>query len=76
MEVASHASAVQDRVRQGSAVSYKFMAAIAGHEPGFEEASRALFAADPVAFEAHVSKWPTDVQAHLKKTLADAFFWA
>ena len=76
VEVASRASAVQDRVRQSSAVGYKFMATIAGHEPGFEEASRALFAADQGAFDAQVAHWPADVQAHLKKILADAFFWA
>jgi uncharacterized protein len=76
VEAASRASAVQDRVRQSSAVGYKFMATIAGHEPGFEEASRALFAADQAAFEAQIAHWPTDVQTHLKKILADAFFWA
>lgn len=76
VEVASRASAMQDRVRQSSAAGYKFMATIAGHEPGFEEASRALFAADTVAFDAQIARWPTDVQTHLKKILADAFFWA
>ena len=76
VEVASRASAAQDRVRQSSAAGYKFMATIAGHEAGFEEASRTLFAADQGAFEAQVAHWPTDVQTHLKKILADAFFRA
>ena len=76
VEVASRAAAVQDRVRQSSAAGYKFMATMAGHEPGFEEASRALFAPDQAAFEAQIAHWPVDVQAHLKKILADAFFWA
>ncbi len=73
VEVARRSSEVTDRVRQASAVGYKFMATLAGHEPGFEEASRALFAADQARFEALITTWPIDVQTHLKKILADAF---
>ena len=73
VEVARRASEVTDRVRQASGVGYKFMATLAGHEAGFEEASRALFAGDQTAFEAQIAAWPVDVQAHLKKILADAF---
>ena len=75
VEVARRSSEVKDRVRQASAVGYKFMSTMAGHEPGFEEASRALFAGDQAGFEALITEWPVDVQAHLKKILADAF-WA
>lgn len=75
VEVARRSSEVKDRVRQASAVGYKFMSTIAGHEPGFEEASRALFAGDQAGFEALIAAWPVDVQTHLKKKLADAF-WA
>ena len=75
VEVARRSSEVKDRVRQASAVGYKFMSTMAGHEPGFEEASRALFAGDQAGFEALIAAWPADVQTHLKKILADAF-WA
>lgn len=75
VEVARRASDVKDRVRQASAVGYKFMSTMAGHEVGFEEASRALFAGDQAGFEALIANWPADVQSHLKKLLADAF-WA
>jgi len=75
VEVARRSSEVKDRVRRASAVGYKFMSTMAGHEAGFEEASRALFAGDQAGFEALVANWPADVQAHLKKILADAF-WA
>jgi hypothetical protein len=75
VEVARRSSEVKDRVRQASAVGYKFMSTMAGHEPGFEEASRALFAGDQAGFEALIAAWPVDVQTHLKKILADAF-WA
>jgi hypothetical protein len=46
---------------------------MAGHEPGFEEASRALFAGDQARFEAQIATWPVDVQSHLKKLLTEAF---
>ena len=75
VEVARRSSEVKDRVRHASAVGYKFMSTMAGHEPGFEEASRALFAGDQAGFEALIAAWPFDVQTHLKKVLADAF-WA
>jgi hypothetical protein len=73
VDSARRASEVKDRVRHASAVGYKFMATMAGHEAGFEEASRALFAADKIKFEMLISAWPKDVQTHLKKILADAF---
>lgn len=75
VEVARRTSEVKDRVQRASAVGYKFMSTMAGHEAGFEEASRALFAGDQAGFEAITASWPADVQAHLKKLLADAF-WA
>ena len=75
VEVARRSSEVKDRVRHASAVGYKFMSTMAGHEAGFEEASRALFAGDQAGFEALIAEWPADIQAHLKKILADAF-WA
>jgi hypothetical protein len=73
VDTARRASEAKDRVRHASAVGYKFMATMAGHEAGFEEASRALFAADKIKFEMLISPWPKDVQTHLKKILADAF---
>lgn len=75
VEVARRTSEVKDRVQRASGVGYKFMSTMAGHEVGFEEASRALFAGDQASFEAITAEWPTDVQVHLKKLLADAF-WA
>ena len=75
VEVARRASEVKDRVRQASEVGYKFMSTMAGQLPGFEEASRALFAGDQAGFEALIAPWPQDVKAHLQKILKDAF-WA
>lgn len=73
VEAARLSSDTKDRVRQSRAVGYKFMATMAGHEAGFEEASRALFAGDQAGLEARIAAWPVDVQAHLKKLLTEAF---
>jgi uncharacterized protein len=72
VDVARRDSEGQDRVRQTRNVTYKFMSTIAGHEVGFEEASRALFAGDQIGFELLIAAWPIDVQAHLKKLLGEA----
>src|SRR3990172_1205041 len=44
VEDAKRASVGKDRLRVSQAAAYKFMSAMAGNEPGFEEATRALFA--------------------------------
>ncbi|MEO8482215.1 MAG: DUF2239 family protein [Acidobacteriota bacterium] len=70
---ARRANAGKDRVRRSQEVTYRFMAALAGDLPGFEEANRALFAADVDAFQAHVAAWPPDVIAFVRR-LSDEVF--
>jgi uncharacterized protein len=48
------------------------MSAIGGGLPGFEEASRALFAGDTEALAFHTHGWPADVLAHLAWLNRDA----
>ncbi|MFT4195245.1 DUF2239 family protein, partial [Ottowia sp.] len=62
-----------DSRRQASERSYRFMSAIAGHQSCFEEAARALFAADASAFAAHTARWPKDVRTHLSELAKGAF---
>jgi hypothetical protein len=45
----------------------RFMWAMAGNYPNFEEASRALFARGAEAFEREIGAWPADVREHLTK---------
>lgn len=73
VEVARRSAESADRVRNSSAVGYKCMATLAGHEAGFEEASRALFAGDLASFKVHIAGWPQDVQAYLMTLLHEAF---
>ncbi len=41
------------------------MRVLAGDLPGFEEASRALFAGDTAALAMHFRQWPADVGNYL-----------
>jgi uncharacterized protein len=43
------------------------MSAMAGNMPGFEEASRALFAKNAERFEQLISGWPKDIRSHLER---------
>ena len=59
-----------DRVRKGREAAYRFMTAVAGDLPGYEEATRMLFAGDWTAFDAAVEAWPEGVKEHVRM-LAD-----
>lgn len=47
--------------------AYRFMTAMAGNAPGYEEATRALFAKDANKFAKATRKWPRDVRKHARK---------
>ena len=53
--------------RAAREAAYRFMAAIAGDLPGYEEALRALFAGDAAALAARMAVWPPDVRDHALK---------
>jgi uncharacterized protein len=63
----------QDQQRQGKERVYRFMSAIAGSLPGFEEASRALFAQEAAAFHQRIAHWPPDLRSHVAWLARDAF---
>ncbi|VVE26051.1 DUF2239 family protein [Pandoraea terrigena] len=52
----------QRRAAQDAA--YQFMQAIAGDFPGYEEATRALFADDRPGLEERVAAWPEDIRTY------------
>ncbi len=72
VEEARRAYAGRDRRRAAQEAAYRFMAAMAGDAPGFEEATRALFAGDAAAFEERIATWPDDVRDHAALLAADA----
>jgi hypothetical protein len=64
VEHAQHANRHEDRVRQAREAAYRFMSVMAGNEPGFEEATRALFASDLARLRELIKKWPADIRKH------------
>ena len=73
VEQARRTSSSADRIRQSQNAANRFMTALAGDLEGYEEASRALFAADRQRFEALLATWPDDVRAHLLQLAKPAF---
>lgn len=55
--------------RLAQETAYRFLSAMAGNLPGFEEATRALFANDAARFAQHSAPWPADIREHAQ-TLA------
>ena len=62
-----------DQVRAGRDAAYRFMSAIGGNLPGFEDASRALCRGDEEGFFRIVADWPADVLGHLRTLAVRAF---
>jgi hypothetical protein len=73
VEEARRANAGKDRVRQAREVAYRFLSAMAGNEPGFEEATRSLFAGNAKRFQEMIAGWPVDVREHANKLAAAGF---
>lgn len=61
VDQARRADGGETEARNMREAAYRFMVAIAGDLPGFEEATRALFANDRVRFAQQISDWPADV---------------
>jgi hypothetical protein len=49
------------------------MTAIAGNEPGYEEATRALFAGNNARYHALIAGWPVGVRYYASLLSLDAF---
>jgi hypothetical protein len=68
---ATHAGADRRRLAQQS--TDRFMSTLAGNEPGYEEAARALYAGDRARFAQSMVAWPPDVRDHAMRLAAAAF---
>jgi hypothetical protein len=61
-----------DRARRVRDAANRFMWAMAGNLPDFEEAARALYAKDTARLESLVAAWPADIRAHVVRLGRDA----
>jgi hypothetical protein len=73
VEAASRANETKDRIRQSQEVAYRFMSTLAGNQPGYEEAVRALFAGNAEQFEQHTQSWPVDVRDYARRLALRVF---
>ncbi|HYC96893.1 DUF2239 family protein [Brevundimonas sp.] len=62
-----------DRARRAREAAYRFMTAMAGDLPRYEEATRMLFAGDWTAFDAAVEGWPEGVRDVAREMAAGAW---
>ena len=62
VETARLADAAPSTARQARDAAYNVMFAVGGDLPGFEDASRALFAGDLQGLEDRIATWPPDLR--------------
>ncbi|WP_448205897.1 DUF2239 family protein [Azospirillum sp. sgz302134] len=62
-----------ERIRRAQSAADRFMLAMLGNQPGWEDASRALYAGDGVRFRELTERWPTDLRDHARRLAAPAF---
>ena len=70
VELARSANAGRDRRRRAQEYAYRFLVAMLGNAPDFEEATRALFAGDPERFILLSGSWPPDPRDHARRLAA------
>ena len=73
VEQAIKANRDKDSVRRAQNAAYRFMSTMAGNEPAFEEAIRALFSQQSERFLSLIEVWPADVREHAKRLAVPAF---
>jgi hypothetical protein len=73
VEEARRTGEQKDRIRLAQESAYRFMSAMAGNRPHYEDAIRALFANDSAGFEKLIAEWPADIRHHISMLAARAF---
>ncbi|MDA7417607.1 DUF2239 family protein [Xenophilus arseniciresistens] len=59
--------AERDSVRAAREAAYRVMSLLGSELPGFEEASRSLFAGERARFDSYVSDWPADLAQYVRQ---------
>jgi uncharacterized protein len=73
VDEARRATQAADDARRARDATYRFMAAIGGDQPWYEEALRALYSNRRADFEERIRFWPADVRDHALRLSAPAF---
>jgi uncharacterized protein len=67
VDEARHVKSDRDKVRHSQEAAYRFMSAVAGNRPGYEEAIRAMFAGNRGHFDGSIASWPIDIREYSAK---------
>lgn len=73
VDEARRATEAAGAARRARDATYRFMSAIAGDQPWYEEALRALYSGRRADFEERTRFWPQDVRDHALRLAAPAF---
>lgn len=73
IEDARRKTVAKDEARERQESVHRFLSAIAGDKPHYEDALRALYANDGARFHALIADWPTDVRRHVERLASDLF---
>jgi hypothetical protein len=73
VEDARRTQASRSAARAAQERCYRFLQAIAGDLPGYEEGLRALYRGDADAFAEQAAAWPADIREYATALSADAF---
>jgi len=72
VDEARRTDAGKTEMRAAREAAYRFLSALAGDLPGFEEVTRSLFSGDTDGFYNRMSVWPPDVRNYALKLAAQA----
>lgn len=73
VDAARKSAGGQVSAKQAKQAADRFMGAMLGNQPGYEEATRALYAGNRDRFMALSTGWPADLRDHARKLAAPAF---
>jgi len=73
VEDARKKTADRETIKQSQERTYKFMTAMGGDLPGYEEALRALYVKDGKKFNKQIAEWPEHVKDYAIKVSATVF---
>lgn len=73
VDAARKEDGARQTARQAQAAADHFMLAMLGNQPGYEEATRALYAKDGARFQRLSNDWPADLRDHARRLAAPAF---
>jgi hypothetical protein len=63
----------EQRVRLAMDAASRFLSAMAGNLPGYEEATRALYGRDGGRFDELIRDWPRDIRDHVRRLTRGVF---